>query len=305
MKRLITRDDVLVEHRNGSKEILIDRHTVITAWAREAAESFGIRFVTEFTKDEREKGRFIIAANWKMNFTREEAMDLVARLKTVAHNPSREMVLCVPHVYINEVKSMLVGTEIKVGAQNMFYEEQGAFTGEISPKMLKSLGVDYVILGHSERRQYFKETDDIINKKLKKALDYDLIPIFCVGETLDERRRYAHFNIVRQQITRGLDGIPKQKAQRVVIAYEPVWAIGTGLTAKPEDAQQMHSFIRKIISQIFDKNVSLSIKILYGGSVKAANIDSLMSEPDIDGALVGGASLKFEEFSRIYNFRVM
>lgn len=304
MNKLITRDDVMTEHKNGAHEILMDAHTVITDWAKEIAESYGIKFVREFTKTANKAGKFIIAANWKMNFTLDEALALAAQLKNIDFNSSREMILCPPFLYLSTIKNLIRGTNIRLGAQNMFFQEAGAWTGEISAKMLKSIDIDYVIIGHSERRHIFKETDEEINKKILKALEYGLKPIFCVGETLVERKRYAQFNVIKQQLEKGLKNAGQSEINDIIIAYEPVWAIGTGLTAKPEDAQQIHEFIRRIISQIFDKNSSLSIKVIYGGSVKPGNIDLLMQQRDIDGVLVGGASLKYDEFKRIYEFRI-
>jgi len=302
--KLVTRDDVLIEHRNGAKEILVDKHTVITSWARDAAESFDMRFVTELSKEDRGVRRFIIAGNWKMNLTMHEAQNLVQQLRNIRLLESREMVLCVPFVYLTLLKSILTGSDIRIGAQNLSCEDAGAYTGEVSAKMLQSIGTEYVIAGHSERRNIFKEDDSVINRKMKKALEYNLAAILCVGEHLEERSRYMHFNVVRTQLEKGLADVTPEQMAKVVIAYEPVCAIGTGQTATPEQAQEMHGFIRNKISQMFDKKIAAETKILYGGSVKAENVDSLMSQYDIDGALVGGASLKFEQFERIYNFKV-
>lgn len=234
-----------------------------------------------------------------MNKTVEEARGLVSLIGKELNNISgAEIVLCPPFMSIVAVANLASGTKIKVGAQNLYWEPKGAFTGEISAEMVKEF-CDYVIIGHSERRTYFHETDDNVNKKVKAALQSDLIPIVCVGETLEENKSGKTAEVVRRQVIQGLSNIDPDKAASIVIAYEPVWAIGTGLASSPEDAQNVHkNFIRQVLSELFNKDTAERIRILYGGSVTAANANDFFAQPDIDGALVGGASLK-AEFAQI------
>ena len=246
--------------------------------------------------------KIIIAGNWKMHKTNEEAEKLArGLLGVVKPRDNVKMVLCPPFTALERVSKVIEGSFIELGAQNLFYEKEGAYTGEISPLMLKSVGCRYVIIGHSERRKYFKETDELINRKIRSAIQEGLIPIFCVGETLEERERGKAQVVVERQVREGLKDIDREG--EVVIAYEPVWAIGTGKTATPETASQMHKFIRAIIGEIWGEVKAQEITILYGGSVKPENIDSLMSQDEIDGVLVGGASLDVNSFARIYNFQ--
>ncbi|HHZ01761.1 MAG TPA: triose-phosphate isomerase [Tissierellia bacterium] len=244
--------------------------------------------------------RPLIAGNWKMNNSVEESINLVRDLRDRELSEKVDVLICPPftslYAIINEIKN----SSIKVGAQNMYYEDKGAFTGEVSPAMLKSIGVEYVIIGHSERRQYFNETDQLINKKLKAALTHGLIPILCVGETLEQREEGMEKETVKAQIVKAFKNI--EKAEKVVIAYEPVWAIGTGKVATSEQAEEMSEFIRSIIATIYNSEVADNIIIQYGGSVKSLNISEIMSQPNIDGVLVGGASLNAEEFAKIVNF---
>ena len=244
----------------------------------------------------------IIAGNWKMNKTIKEAVELVKDIKSGDRDDNVEAVLCVPFTNLMEVKREIEGTNIKLGAQNMHWEDSGAFTGEISPLMLKEIGIDYVIIGHSERRQYFNETDDTVNKKVKTALKYDINPIVCVGETLEERESEKEKEVVKAQVLKALEDIEEKDIESIVIAYEPIWAIGTGKTASNKDANYIISFIRETIGNKYSKDISEKIRIQYGGSVKPANISELMDESDIDGALVGGASLKSEDFLKLINF---
>jgi triosephosphate isomerase len=244
--------------------------------------------------------RPFIAANWKMNKTVPEAMDFIySFLPAVEKVKDADIVIASPFTSLFGIAERLVGTNVKLAAQNVFYEEKGAFTGEISPLMLVDVGCDYVIVGHSERRQYFGETDDIVNRKTRIAQKNGLQVIFCVGETLKEREAGKTYDIVRSQIVNGLREVD---VKRLVVAYEPVWAIGTGKTATPEQAQEVHAHIRKTLKEIFPGDAD-SIRILYGGSVTPENVDSLMACPDVDGALVGGASLKPDSFEKIVNFR--
>lgn len=244
----------------------------------------------------------IIAGNWKMNNTVDEAVNLIRDIKKGEKNSDVEVVVCVPFTALWQVKKEIEGTSIKLGAQNMHWEDRGAFTGEISPLMLKEIGIDYVIIGHSERRQYFNETDETVNKKVKAALKYDIKPIICVGETLEEREKGMEKDVVKRQVEAALEDIDKKNIEDIVIAYEPIWAIGTGKTASNKDANDMISFIRQTVSDKYGENISQSMRIQYGGSVKPNNIKELMAESDIDGALVGGASLKADDFLKLINF---
>lgn len=245
----------------------------------------------------------IIAGNWKMYKTITEARDLVRELKQLlADVDSVEIVVSPPFTALGAVVAELQGSNISVAAQNMYWEDAGAFTGEISPSMIKDIGCTFVIVGHSERRQFFNETNATVNKKVKAALKAGLTPIVCVGETLAEREFGTTTKIVEQQIREGLAGLSPQEMENIVIAYEPVWAIGTGKTATPEQAEEVHQLIRSLIAQNTGA-AARTIRILYGGSVKPDNIDALMAQPDIDGALVGGASLKADSFVRIVRFK--
>ena len=239
----------------------------------------------------------IIAGNWKMNKTPEESITLSNGIKRGVFNVDNvEIVLSPPFTSLGDVKDIILDTNIVLGAQNMHWEPKGAFTGEVSAKMLKSLGCKYVIIGHSERRAYFGETNETVNKKLKAALKEGLFPIMCVGERLEEREAGKTFNVISEHIEKGLAEVGKEEILNIVIAYEPVWAIGTGKNATPDGAQEVHKFIRGLLAKKYGKDTSEQIRIQYGGSVKPANIESLLGEKDIDGALVGGASLKEESF---------
>lgn len=237
-----------------------------------------------------------------MNKTPSEAVELVNELKPLVKNAEVEVVVCPPFVCLPAVAQALEGSNIALGAQNMHFEEKGAFTGEVAPGMLKELGVKYVIIGHSERRQYFAETDETVNKKVHAAFAHDLTPIVCVGETLEEREQGITEKVVEKQTRAALDGLSKENAQKTVIAYEPVWAIGTGKTATSQQANEVISFIRGIIADMFGKDVAEKIRIQYGGSMNAGNASELMAMPDIDGGLIGGASLKAEDFSKVINY---
>jgi triosephosphate isomerase len=243
----------------------------------------------------------IIAGNWKMNNTISESLALIDEIKKHSLNENVEAVVCVPFTSLNEVKKALENTDIKLGAQNLHWEESGAYTGEISPLMLREIGIDYCIIGHSERRQYFNETDETVNKKIKTALKHNIKPIVCVGETLEEREAGHEEKIVREQVLKAFEDIDIKDIEKIVIAYEPIWAIGTGKTASSDDANQMCKFIRNIIAEKYDKNTGENIRIQYGGSVKPQTIAELMGKEDIDGALVGGASLVAEDFVKLVN----
>lgn len=244
----------------------------------------------------------IIAGNWKMHKTVSEAKSLVEEIKKHKLNEDVEAVLCTPFTNLQTVVEIVKGTGIEVGAQNMYFEEQGAFTGEISPLMLKELGVKYVILGHSERREYFKECNSTINKKILSALKHGLNPILCVGETLEERESGFEKEKVRTQLEKNLSNVDSKELEKVVIAYEPIWAIGTGKTASSEDAESMCAYIREVLKELFGEKSSQKVRIQYGGSVKPNNVSDIMSKENIDGALVGGASLESESFVSLVNF---
>lgn len=246
--------------------------------------------------------RPIIAGNWKMNKTISEGVDFVKEIKHLGDNTDVEVVVCVPFVSLLSVKKELEASNIKLGAQNIHFEENGAYTGEISPLMLKEIGVDYAIIGHSERREYFNETNETVNKKVKSSLAHDIKPIVCVGETLEEREDNSAKEKIKTQITKGLEDVSKDDMKNIVLAYEPIWAIGTGKTASSEDANEMISYIRNLIRDKYDEEISEEVRIQYGGSVKPNNVTEIMNEPDIDGALVGGASLKKDDFTELVRF---
>lgn len=247
----------------------------------------------------------LLAGNWKMYTTPEEARNLARALRDgVAGVEGVDILVCPPFTSLAAVAEELAGTPIALGAQNMYYEEQGAFTGEVSPLMLVALGVSYVLVGHSERRQYFGEKAETLNRKVKAALAHDLKPILCVGEKLEEREAGASWKeVVRGQVRAGLEGLGAEDLGPVAIAYEPIWAIGTGKTATPQAAQDAHAMIREALAETFGAATAEEVRILYGGSVKPDNVRELMAEPDIDGALVGGASLKADTFVPIIRFR--
>ena len=241
-----------------------------------------------------------IAGNWKMFKNIAEAVNLVENIKAGVHRISDcHIIICPPFTSLAAVSAAIAGSPIELGAQNMHPEAEGAFTGEISPLMIKELRCRYVILGHSERRQYFKEEDSFINDKVKTALKYSLIPIVCIGETLQQREAKQQFEIVKSQFDLSLKDISKEEITKLLIAYEPVWAIGTGKTATPEQAEQMQSYVRRLLKERYDADIAAKVPILYGGSVKADNIAELMRKPNVDGALVGGASLKAESFTQL------
>ncbi|MBL8024496.1 MAG: triose-phosphate isomerase [Elusimicrobia bacterium] len=247
--------------------------------------------------------RPLMAGNWKMFKTIGEGVDLVKKLSAlVPSHTDRDVLVCPPFTSLAAVAQAAKGSPISVGAQNMNDNLQGAFTGEVAPGMIKDAGASFVLVGHSERRQIYKETDILINKKARLALEQGLTPIVCVGETLEERESGKTFSVVERHVTEGLKGFSAAQAPSLVIAYEPVWAIGTGKTATPDQAQEVHAFIRRKLEVLFG-TAAAQVRVLYGGSVKPDNIDTLMAQPDIDGGLVGGASLKAEDFARIVNFK--
>ncbi len=243
----------------------------------------------------------VIAGNWKMNMLPNEAISMITELAPLVKDTENEVVLCVPYTDLFYSLLTAQGTNIKIGAQNMHYEEKGAYTGEVSGKMLKSIGVEYVIIGHSERRQYFNETDETVNKKIKTAFENDLKPIVCVGETLEEREAGKAFEIIENQTQKDLDGLTEEQVANTIIAYEPIWAIGTGKTATSKDANEACKKIREKIVETYGQNIAERVIIQYGGSMKPENAKELLSMSDIDGGLIGGASLKAESFAEIVN----
>ncbi|MCL2860057.1 MAG: triose-phosphate isomerase [Oscillospiraceae bacterium] len=244
----------------------------------------------------------IIAGNWKMYKLPNEAIKYIEEIAPMVADTTHEVVLCVPYVDLFYTLLTTQGTNIKIGAQNMHYETQGAYTGEISGEMLKSIGTQYVIIGHSERRQYYNETDETVSLKLKKAIECELKPIFCVGETLEQRESGKTEEIIKTQVKIGLSKLEKTQVNNITIAYEPIWAIGTGKTATAEDANNTIKSIRTEIANLYGSDIANEIIILYGGSVKPENAKELFNMSDIDGGLVGGASLNAEEFSKIVNY---
>ena len=244
----------------------------------------------------------IIAGNWKMNMTPSEAVELVNTLKPLVVTEEADVVFCVPAIDIIPVVEAAKGSNIQVGAENMYFEEKGAYTGEISPNMLTDAGVKYVVLGHSERREYFAETNETVNKKMLKAFEHGLTPIMCCGETLEQREQGVTMDFIRQQVKVGFQNVTADQAKTAVIAYEPIWAIGTGKTATTEQAQEVCKAIRECITEVYDEATAEAIRIQYGGSVNAATAPELFAQPDIDGGLVGGASLK-PDFGKIVNWK--
>lgn len=245
--------------------------------------------------------RKIVAGNWKMNKTPSEAVKLINELIPLVKSDDVDVVFCVPYVVLPIAIEQLKGTNVKVGAQNMYYEESGAYTGEISPSMLTDIGVDYVILGHSERREYFNETDEIINKKVLKAFEHNLTPIICCGETLTQREQGVTIDFVSTQIKIALQDVTAEQAKEAVIAYEPIWAIGTGKVATTEQAEEVCKAVRECVAEIYDNDTANAIRIQYGGSVSGSNASELFAQANIDGGLVGGASLK-ADFGDIVNY---
>ena len=245
--------------------------------------------------------RKIVAGNWKMNMTPSQAVALCEELKDVVKSDSVDVVYCVPAIDIVPVVEAVKGTNVEVGAENMYFEEKGAYTGEISAEMLVDAGVKYVIIGHSERRDYFKEDDALLNKKVKKAFEAGLTPILCCGETLEQREMGVTMDWIRLQIKSDLVGVTADQVKEMVIAYEPIWAIGTGKTATTQQAQEVCKGVRDCIAEMYDEATAEAVRIQYGGSVNAANAAELFAQPDIDGGLVGGASLK-KDFGAIVNY---
>ena len=246
--------------------------------------------------------RKIVAGNWKMNMTPSQAVKLIDTLKPLVASDDVDVVFCVPAIDIIPAVAAVEGSNIEIGAENMYFEEKGAYTGEIAPDMLTDAGVKYVIIGHSERREYFAETDETVNKKVLKAFEHGLTPIICCGESLTQREQGITIDWIRQQIKIAFQNVTADQAKKAVIAYEPIWAIGTGKTATSDQAQEVCGAIRACIAEVYDQATADEIRIQYGGSVNAGNAAELFAKPDIDGGLVGGASLK-EEFGKIVNYK--
>ncbi len=244
----------------------------------------------------------IIAGNWKMNMTPSQAVELVNTLKPLVAAEDADVVFCVPAIDIIPVIEAAKGSNIQVGAENMYFEDKGAYTGEISPAMLTDVGVKYVVLGHSERREYFAETNETVNKKMLKAFEYGITPIMCCGESLEQREQGVTMDFIRQQVKVGFLNVTAEQAKTAVIAYEPIWAIGTGKTATTQQAQEVCKAIRECIAEIYDEATAEAIRIQYGGSVNASTAPELFAQPDIDGGLVGGAALK-PDFGKIVNWK--
>ena len=245
--------------------------------------------------------RKVIAGNWKMHKDLSESQNLISKLinELRKENVNCDIIICPPFTSLSEAAGLVKNTKVKLGAQNMHYEDKGAFTGEVSAAMLKSVGCEYVILGHSERRAIFSESDEMINKKIKKALGSGLRPIFCIGETLQQRESGTMNDVIKRQVTDGLQHVSTGEMEKIIIAYEPVWAIGTGVTATPQQAQEVHVYVRQLINNIFGDDTAEKLIIQYGGSVKPDNAAELLSQSDIDGALVGGACLEADSFLKI------
>lgn len=248
--------------------------------------------------------RPLIAGNWKMNTTVNQGADLVMKLRELIKGVDEvDVVIAPPFTSLYHISHLAADSPIRLAAQDIFWEKSGAYTGEISPEMIKDAGCRYVIIGHSERRQYFNETDETVNKKVVAAIKHDLMPIICVGETLEEKEEGKTISRVRSQVRGALAGLAGGAVKGISIAYEPIWAIGTGKTASPQEAEEVHNSLRELIYEMFETDSAKGIRIIYGGSVKPDNIDVLMAQPNIDGALVGGASLKAEDFARLVRFR--
>jgi len=245
----------------------------------------------------------IVAGNWKMNTILQEGISLAQEVRDISGGLQGDVTIIIapPFIHLTEVKKIIDGSRILLAAQNCSYEDKGAYTGEVSAGMISSAGAGYVIIGHSERRAYFNEDNRMLYKKVCQALDHDLTPIYCCGERLDEREAGTHFGIVKGQISEGVFDLDEENFRKIIIAYEPVWAIGTGVNATPEQAQEMHRFIREVITERYGKGTAEDTTILYGGSCKPSNARSLFSNPDVDGGLIGGASLKADDFAGIIN----
>lgn len=298
---IIKHVDIMSAKNQGKTKLAVPAGAIVTPYARQAAQSLGIEIMENSNMESREHNmrKPFIAGNWKMNKTNSETVKLLNELKPLVSDVKEvDIMVAPPYTSLTLAAEILSGSNIMLGAQNMHYAESGAYTGEISADMLLEAGCSWVILGHSERRDIFGCTDEMVNKKLKTALKKGLKPIVCVGEHLEDREAGNTFEVLRRQVTEGLDGIKNP----VTIAYEPVWAIGTGKTATPGQADDAHKFIRELLGDIFSPEIAGEIRILYGGSLKPANVTELMSKEYVDGGLIGGASLEAETFSQVVKF---
>jgi triosephosphate isomerase len=296
--RILKHVDILATLNRGKKKIYAGCNTIITPLARETADINGIEIAEEKMR------KPLIAGNWKMNKTVEETATTLEKLKGLIEGTADVEVMIAPSfISIKTAVDTVAGSNIEIGAQNMYFEDSGAYTGEISPGMLCDAGCKWVIIGHSERRQYFGCTDEMVNRKLKKAVAAGLKPVICVGETLEERESEKTFDVLRKQLAGGLKDLSVEEQDAIAIAYEPIWAIGTGKTATPQIAEEAHAFIRNEIVSLYSEGLAEKIRILYGGSVKPDNVISLMEQENIDGGIVGGASLESEIFSQIVKYK--
>lgn len=290
--------DIMSAVNKGKKKVFIRPGTIISPLAKETADIYGIKISEEIMR------KPLITGNWKMNKTNSEAVLLVNSLKEkVKDTADVDVMIAPPFTSLTVVSEVLKGSNVALGAQNFYFESSGAYTGEISASMLRECGCSWIIIGHSERRQYFGCTDEIVNKKLKAAIAAGLNPIVCIGETLKEREENKTFDILSQQLNIGLKDLAEEQYERLTIAYEPLWAIGTGRTATPEQAEEAHKYIRNTLSGMYGEETAQSTRILYGGSIKPDNITDIMARENVDGGLVGGASLDADTFARIVKFK--
>jgi len=289
--------DILSALNAGRMSLKVKSGTLVTPLARETAERYGMKITEDLMR------KPFIAGNWKMNKTNSEAVRMLSELKELVKDVRDvDIMVAPPYTALAVCAEVLKGTNISLGAQNLFYEKSGAYTGEVSGPMLAESGCSHVIIGHSERRQYFGCTDEIVNKKIKAAVESGLKPVVCVGETLQEREENKTFDVLKRQVSEGLKNLSGQEKEALTVAYEPVWAIGTGKTATPGQAEEAHSFIRKTLGELYGEEFAQAARILYGGSVKPDNISELMACENLDGGLVGGASLEADSFSKIIRF---
>ena len=310
--KILRNVDIMSTVKSGKKSITVSTKTIITPLAKETADTYGVQILRtvlpfeeiEDNKMSESKRKPIIAGNWKMNMTNGEAIEMVNLLKELVKDVSDvEIIVAPPFTALTVVGEIIKGTNIKLAAQNIHYEKNGAYTGEVSVLMISDCGCGFVIIGHSERRQYFGCTDDEVNKKLKAAVRGGVKPIVCIGETLREREDNKTFEVLKRQLDGGLKNLSNLERKSLILAYEPVWAIGTGRTATSQQAEEAHKFIRKSLSRMYNEEFAQSTRILYGGSVKPENISELMQMENVDGALVGGASLDAGSFASIIKYK--
>jgi len=291
--------DILSAISKGKKRVKVTPGTIITPLARETADSYGIEILEVFMR------RPFIAGNWKMNKTNTEAVSMVESLKDKVNDVDDvDIMIAPPFTALAVVSELIKGSNIELGAQNLHYEKNGAYTGEISAGMLIDSDCKWVIIGHSERRQYFGCTDEIVNKKINAAVDEGLKPVVCIGETLQEREDNKTLDVLDRQLSEGLKNLTKEQQMNLTVAYEPVWAIGTGRTATPQQAEEAHKYIRNKLADMYGKELAQTTRILYGGSVKPDNVAELMLQENVDGGLVGGASLDADSFTSLVKFKL-